>query len=147
MTDMLITISLLILVYMIMGKDISGLLEKVKNIDWRGKISALMDKLRPWALKAGRVATRPLLQVYYVMDDDKTSTLDRVLIYAAIFYTILPMDFLPRSIYKFLGVLDDGVAMLYVYKKIKDKITPEISAKVEDTLNDWFGVEYELIEG
>ena len=144
---MLITISLLILVYMIMGKDISGLLEKVKNIDWRGKICALMDKLRPWALKAGRVATRPLLQFYYVMDDDSTSTLDRVLIYAAIFYTILPMDFLPRSIYKFLGVLDDGVAMLYVYKKIKDKITPEINAKVEATLNEWFGVEYEPIEG
>ena len=144
---MLITISLLILAYLIMGKDISGLLEKVKDIDWRCKINALMDKLRPWALKAGRVATRPLLQFYYVMDDDNTSTLDRVLIYAAIIYTILPMDFLPRVIYKFIGVLDDGVAMLYVYKKIKDKITPEINAKVEDTLNEWFGSEYELVEG
>ena len=144
---MLITISLLILVYMIMGKDISGLLEKVKNIDWRGKISALMDKLRPWALKAGRVATRPLLQFYYVMDDDNTSTLDRVLIYAAIIYTIIPMDFLPRSVFKFLGVLDDGVAMLYVYKKIKNRITPEINRKVEDTLNEWFGVEYEIVGG
>ena len=144
---MLITVSLLILAYMVMGKDISGLLEKVKNIDWRGKINALMDKLRPWALKAGRVATRPLLQFYYVMDDDNTSTLDRVLIYAAIIYTIIPMDFLPRSVFKFLGVLDDGVAMLYVYKKIKNRITPEINSKVEDTLNEWFGVEYELIEG
>ena len=143
---MLITISLLILAYLIMGKDISGLLEKVKNIDWRGKINALMDKLRPWALKAGRVATRPLLQFYYVMDDDSTSTLDRVLIYAAIIYTILPMDFLPRSVFKFLGVLDDGVAMLYVYKKIKNRITPEINRKVEDTLNEWFGVENELVE-
>ena len=144
---MLITISLLILAYLVMGKDISGLLEKVKNIDWRGKINALMDKLRPWALKAGRVATRPLLQFYYVMDDDNTSTLDRVLIYAAIIYTIIPNDFLPRSVFKFLGVLDDGVAMLYVYKKIKNRITPEINAKVEDTLNEWFGVEYELVEG
>ena len=144
---MLITISLLILAYLIMGKDISGLLEKVKNIDWRGKINALIDKLRPWALKAGRVATRPLLQFYYVMDDDNTSTLDRVLIYAAIVYTILPIDFIPSVIYKFLGILDDGVAMLFVYKKIKDKITPEINAKVEDTLNEWFGAEYELVEG
>ena len=144
---MLITISLLILAYMIMGKDISGLLEKVKNIDWRGKINALMDRLRPWALKTGRVATRPLLQFYYVMDDENTSTLDRILIYAAIIYTILPMDFIPSVVYKFLGILDDGVAMLFVYKKIKDKITPEINAKVEDTLNEWFGVEYELIEG
>jgi uncharacterized membrane protein YkvA (DUF1232 family) len=144
---MLITISLLILVYLIMGKDIKPLLERVKDIDWRGKINALMDKLRPWALKAGRTATRPLLQFYYVMDDENTSTLDRVLIYAAIIYTILPMDLLPSAIYKFLGILDDGVAILFVYKKIKDKITPEINAKVEDTLNEWFGVEYELVEG
>ena len=144
---MLITISLLILVYLIMGKDIKPLLERVKNIDWRGKINALLDKLRPWALKAGRVATRPLLQFYYVMADEQTSTLDRVLIYAAIVYTVLPIDLIPSVVYKFLGILDDGVAMLYVYKKIKDKITPEINAKVEDTLNEWFGVEYEMIEG
>lgn len=143
---MLITFSLLILAYMIMGKDISSLIEKIGNIDWRDKINALMDKLRPWALKVGRVTTRPLLQFYYVMDDDKTSTLDRVLIYAAIIYTILPMDLISSAVYKFLGILDDGVAMLYVYKRIKDKITPEINAKVEDTLNDLFGAEYELIE-
>ena len=142
---MLIAIFIMILAYMIMGKDITPLLDRVRNIDWRGKIKTVMEKLRPWALKAGRVATRPLLQFYYVMDDDNTSTLDRVLIYAAIVYTILPMDFIPSVIYKFLGILDDGVAMLYVYKKIKDKITPEINAKVEDTLNEWFGVEYEIV--
>lgn len=106
-----------------------------------------MDRLRPWALKAGRVATRPLLQFYYVMDDDNTSVLDRVLIYGAIIYTIVPIDIIPRAVYKFLGVLDDGVAILYVYKKIKDKITPEINFKVEETLNAWFGPEYEWIEG
>ena len=144
---MLTVFSLLILAYMIMGKDASRLLEKVKGTDWKVKIGELINKLRPWALKAGRVTTRPLLQFYYVMADEKTSTLDRVLIYAAIVYTILPMDLLPRAIYKFLGVLDDGVAILYVYKKIKDKITPGINAKVERTLDEWFGVEYELVEG
>ena len=30
--------------------------------------------------------------------------------------------------------------------KIKDKITPEINNKVETTLNEWFGVEYKLVE-
>ena len=109
---------------MIMGKDVKPLLNRVKNVNWRSNINTLIDKLRPWALKAGRVTTRPLLQFYYVMDDDNTSSLDRVLIYAAIIYTILPMDFMPRAIYKFFGVLDDGLAILYVYKKIKDKITP-----------------------
>lgn len=144
--NMLITISILILAYMIMGKDVNSLLERVKGVDWSGKINKLMDMLRPWALKAGRAASRPLLQFYYVMSDASTSTLDRVLIYAAIIYTILPMDLVPRAVFKFLGVLDDGVAMLYVYKKIKNRITPAINAKVEDTLNEWFGVEYETIE-
>ncbi|MBE6347123.1 MAG: DUF1232 domain-containing protein, partial [Lentimicrobiaceae bacterium] len=55
------------------------------------------------------------------------------------------MDLIPRSVYKLLGVLDDGAAMLYVYKKIKDKITPEIMMKVENTLNEWFGAEYEIL--
>lgn len=130
-----------------MGKDVKPLLNRVKNVNWRSKINVLMDKLRPWGLKAGRVTSRPLLLFYYVMDDDNTSTLDRVLIYAAIIYTILPLDLIPSVIYKFLGILDDGVAILFVYRKIKDKVTPEINAKVEDTLNEWFGVEYELIEG
>ena len=142
---MLITISLLILAYLIKGKDINPLLERVKNIDWRGKINALMDKLRPWAVKAGLVATRPLLQFYYVMDDENTSTLDCVLIYAAIIYTISPVSLLPSAVYRFLGVLDEGAALLYVYNKVKDKITPEINAKVEDTLNAWFGSEYQWI--
>lgn len=128
-----------------MGKDVKPLLQKIKDTDWRAKINALIDKIRPWALKAGRTATRPLLQFYYVMDDDKTSTLDRVLIYAAIIYTLVPTDLIPRTVYRILGVMDDGIAMLYVYKKIKNKITPEINSKVEETLNDWFGVEYEVV--
>ena len=144
---MLITISLLILAYMIMGKDVKPLLERVKNIDWCAKINALKDRLRPWALKAGRAATRPLLQFYYVMDDENTSTLDRVLIYAAIIYTISPVSLLPSAVYRFLGVLDEGAALLYVYNKVKDKITPEINVKVEETLNALFGPEYTWIEG
>ena len=143
---MLITISLLILAYMIMGKDTTALQQRINNLDLSGKIQSLMDKLRPWALKAGRVASRPLLQFYYVLNDPATSTLDRVLIYAAIIYTIVPTDLVPRAAFKVLGVLDDGVAMLYVYKKIKNRITPAINAKVEDTLNEWFGVEYEPVE-
>lgn len=129
-----------------MGKDTTALQQRIKNLDLSGKIQSLMDKLRPWALKAGRVASRPLLQFYYVLNDPATSTLDRALIYAAIIYTIVPADLVPRAAFKVLGVLDDGVAMLYVYKKIKNRITPAINAKVEDTLNEWFGVEYEPVE-
>ena len=125
-----------ILAYLIMGKDIKNLLEEAKSIDWRQKTSSLIDSIRPYALKAGRVVARPLLQFYYVLDDDKTSTLDRVLIYAAIVYTISPVSLLPKAVYKLIGVLDEGAALMYVYKKVKDNITPAINAKVDHSLND-----------
>lgn len=47
--------------------------------------------------------------------------------------------------FKVLGILDEGAAVLYVYKKVKERITPDIDMKVEDTLNEWFGAEYEII--
>ena len=80
------------------------------------------------------------------MNGSHTTALERVLIYAAIIYTVSPVSLIPSAIYKLLGVLDEGAAVLYVYRKIKDKITPEINAKVESTLDSWFGTEYEVVE-
>lgn len=144
---MLIAISILVLIYLVSGKDVNPLIEKVKSIDLKKKIKSLIEKLRPWALKVGRAAARPIMQFYYVMDDPKTSTLDKVMIYGAIVYIIIPHDLLPRSVFKLIGVLDDGAAALYVYRRIKDRITPEIRLRVEERLDEWFGVDYELVEG
>lgn len=135
----------LVLISCIKGKEVKNLLGRLKNVNWHDKINALIQRLYPWALKAGRRSARPILQFYYVLADEKTSTLDRALIYAAIAYTILPMDLVPSVVYKLLGIVDDGMAVLFVYKKVKKNITPEISAKVESTLNEWFGMEYEVI--
>lgn len=143
---MLTVVCIMILAYCIMGKDVRSLLERVKDVDWREKAEALRDKLKPYSLKVGRIAAKPLLQFYYVMTDEQTSTLDRALIYAAIFYTISPISLIPSAVYKLLGVLDEGAAVIYVYRKIKDKITPEIDARVNRTLDDWFGVEYEIVQ-
>ncbi len=40
---MIVTICLLILVYTILGKDIKPLLERLKNVDWKG----YCDKMTP----------------------------------------------------------------------------------------------------
>ena len=120
-------ICITILAYCIMGKDIKDLMERAKDVDWRGKSYELINRIRPYALKAGRAASRPLLQFYYVMDDENTSTLDRVLIYGAIIYTISPLNLIPSAVYKLLGVLDEGAAVMFVYNKIKERITPDIN--------------------
>ena len=139
-------ICITILAYSILGKDIKGLIEKIGDVDWKRKADEVMEWLKPYAIKVGRVAARPLLQFYYVMTDEKTSTLDRVLVYAAILYTISLVSLVPSAVFKVLGILDEGAAMLYVYKKVKECITPDIDRKVDNTLNEWFGAEYELVE-
>ena len=139
-------ICITILAYCILGKDIKALMEKIGDVDWKRKADEVMEWLRPYAIKVGRVAAKPLLQFYYVMTDEKTSTLDRVLVYAAILYTISPVSLVPSAVFKVLGILDEGAAMLYVYKKVKECITPDIDRKVDNTLNEWFGAEYELVE-
>lgn len=134
-----------ILAYCILGKDIKALMEKVGDVDWKRKADDVMAWLKPYAVKVGRVAAKPMLQFYYVMTDEDTSTLDRILVYAAILYTISPVSLVPSAVYKVLGILDEGAAMMFVYKRVKERITPDIDNKVEQTLNEWFGTEYDLI--
>ena len=139
---MIITIlCITILAYAIAGKDFNGLLDKLKNVDWKKKTSNLLGKIGVYAKKAGRVATKPLLQLYYVLTMGETTTLEKALIVGAILYTILPFSLIPYKAHKILGLLDEGLAVLYVVKKVQNKITPEINAKVDETLNTWFGPE------
>ena len=139
---MLITIlCITILAYAIAGKDINGLLDKLKNVDWKKKTTNLFGKIGTYAKKAGRVTTKPLLQLYYVLTMGETTTLEKALIVGAILYTVLPFSLIPYKAHKILGLLDEGLAVLYVVKKVQNKITPEINAKVEETMNMWFGDE------
>ena len=108
--------------------------EKAKSSDVFGKIGV-------YAKKAGRVATKPLLQLYYVLTMGETTTLEKALIVGAILYTVMPFSLIPFKAHRILGLLDEGLAVLYVVKKVQNKITPEINAKVDETLNAWFGTE------
>lgn len=136
---MIITICILVLVYKIIGKPVGRLLERLRNVDWKTQFSQLWDKLKTYAITSGRVATKPILTFYYVMQDSETTTLDKALIYGAIAYIVIPADLLPRKVLGLLGILDDAAVIAYVYKKISNKITAEITNKVEDTLDSWFG--------
>ncbi len=137
---------ILVLAYLIVGKDVKGLMKAMRGVDWKGRARLLVESLQQFALKVGRTAARPLLQFYYVMDDDRTTVLDKVLIYGAIAYTVSPVSLIPAAVYKVLGVLDEGVAVLFVYNRVKKLITPQVNVKVEHTLNKWFGLEYEKID-
>ena len=143
---MIITLCILLLAYHLIGKPVGRLLDRLRNVDWKTQFALLWDKLKTYALRAGRVATKPILTFYYVMHQTETTTMEKALIYGAIAYIVIPADLLPRKVLGFLGILDDAAVIAYVYKKISNKITAKITNKVNDTLDQWFGAEAVVVD-
>lgn len=137
----MLTICILILAGLYFSRPIEDLVQRLADVDWKEKFASLWQSILPYGKKAGRVASRPLLQFYYVVTEGDTSTMEKAMIYACIAYVVLPFSLLPRAVYKVLGVMDEAAAVVFVYSKIKDKITPAIENRVDDTLDQWFGAE------
>jgi uncharacterized membrane protein YkvA (DUF1232 family) len=142
---MLTTLCITLLAYMLLGREIKPVLAKLTGVNWRRRTSELYGYIREYANRVGRTAVRPILQFYYVLTAAETSTADKAMMYAAIAYTVLPHSLLPQRVFKFLGILDEDAAVLFVYNKVKDRITPSINARVDATILKWFGHEYATI--
>ena len=109
--------------------------------------SALWDKIVVYAYKAGRVATRPILLLYYVLISDTTSNADRLIIISALSYLLLPIDIISAKRLPIIGWLDEAISVAAIIKKMRKSITPEIEGKADATLDKWFPdyVEFEMI--
>ncbi|MBO6075047.1 MAG: DUF1232 domain-containing protein [Paludibacteraceae bacterium] len=142
----MLMICILIYLGLILSNPIASLVEKLKDVNWKEKFAEMWDFIKEYARKAGRMAAKPLLQFYYVVTDGETTTAEKAMIYACIAYVVLPFSLLPRAAYKLLGIMDEAAAVLFVYTKIKDKITPAIEIEVENTLDAWFGAEYSIVK-
>ncbi len=129
---------ILIFVYILTGRDPKHLIDRLRNIDWEGMYQSVKDKILIYGKKAGRIAAKPLLIFYYVLKDPSLITRDRMLIYGCIFYVISPINLIPQRVFKLLGVMDEATAIVLVIRRIRDRITPEVLAKVEITLSEWF---------
>ena len=130
---------------MYFSRPIEDLVQRLADVDWKEKFASLWQSILPYGKKAGRVASRPLLQFYYVVTEGDTSTMEKAMIYACIAYVVLPFSILPRAVYKVLGVMDEAAAVVFVYSKIKDKITPAIENREDETLDQCFGAEVEEV--
>lgn len=132
---------LLVLADMVLGRPVGHLVRKLANVDWSDKFASLAgdgdNNLRDYALRAGRLAATPVLTFYYVIRYAETSLTEKILIFAAIAYVLSP-SLVPKRLFSILGTLDDAIAISYVLNKITDKITPDITARVNATLDNWF---------
>lgn len=111
--------------------------------------AALLDRIGEYAVKAGRVTTRPVLLLFYVMKSKDTSRKDKMLILSTLSYLVLPIDILDVKRLPIIGWFDEIASLSVTYQKVCKNITPEIEAKVDAILDKWFPeyTQYELIEG
>ena len=113
-------------------------MENTNFQEFAGNANRIFEGIKEYAVKAGRATTKMLLELYYIMVDDDTPKTDKILIGAALAYQVLPVDLLPKSKFGLLGYFDNAAALYFAYKKVKSAVTPEIEAKVEETLGKWF---------
>ena len=108
-------------------KDFMSLLERVYD----GIVSA--------GNKLGRAVSRQALYLFYIVKEGDLSSSERAMCVAALAYIAVPGDLIPRKVFRVLGITDDALALAYLVKKLKGKLTPDIKMKVERLLDDWFG--------
>lgn len=120
-----------------MINNMEDFLAKAK--EWLGdNFGKLLEKIKEYAKKAGRVAAKPCLQLYYVLMKDDVPRGDKAIIVAALVYTVIPRDLIPFGRWGLLGWVDDAISVAVVVKKMRKYLTPEIDVQVENTLNKWF---------
>jgi len=98
----------------------------------------LWDRIGEYARKAGRMTSRPILLLFYVMKSKDTPWKDKMLIFSTLSYIVLPFDILNAKRLPIIGWFDEIASLAVTYQKVCKNITPEIEAKVDGILDHWF---------
>lgn len=99
---------------------------------------ALLNRINEYAYKAGRVTTRPVLLLFYVMKSKETPRKDKMLIFSTLSYLVLPIDVLDAKRLPIIGWFDEIASLSITYQRVCKNITPNIEEKVDAILNKWF---------
>ncbi len=88
------------------------------------------EKIRHIAKKAGSIILRPVLLLYYMLQDGDVPIKTKAYIIGALGYFVLPLDGIPDFIAG-LGYTDDFAVIALLIKHLKDSITPQIEEKAD----------------
>ena len=84
------------------------------------------------------MAARPVLLLYYVMRNEETPTKDKLTIFGALAYIILPIDIINAKRLPIIGWVDEVVSLAVAVQRMQKYITPEMEAKADAQLDKWF---------
>ena len=96
------------------------------------------DGIKTYAKNVGRVAARPVLLLYYVMKSSATPKKDKLAIFGAIAYIVLPIDLLNAKRLPIIGWVDEVMSFAVAVQRMQKYVTPEIERKADETLGHWF---------
>jgi len=95
------------------------------------------EKVKKYAVIAGREVIEKALWLYYTAQDPKTPPWAKGIIYGALVYFILPADAIPDAI-PVVGFTDDLGALAAAVASVSLFITAEIKEKSTKKLSEWF---------
>lgn len=96
------------------------------------------SKIKHFPRWAGRKVLYYALTLHYTLQSPAISSKDKVLIYGALAYFILPTD-LVSDFLPVVGFTDDMAALALAASRVIRNITPDIKAKARHKLNKWWG--------
>ncbi|MBQ9472833.1 MAG: DUF1232 domain-containing protein [Bacteroidales bacterium] len=97
----------------------------------------LLENLKHYACRVGRVAARPVVLLYLVLRDPATPRRDKYIIYAALAYVVLPINLISSRRHPLTGWIDEAGAIALAYKKAKKNITPTMEMQADAIIEQW----------
>lgn len=95
------------------------------------------DKIQRIAKRAGAKLVYVALILYYMIQSDKVSLKDKVIIIGALGYLISPLDIVPDAI-PIAGLTDDLTVLLYALGKVWTSVDDEMKEQAHEKLSKWF---------
>lgn len=95
------------------------------------------EKVKNFALAAGRELIEKALWLYYAAQRPETPMWAKGIIYSALVYFISPLDAVP-DITPIVGYTDDLGAIAAAIATVSAYITSEVKADAAKKLKDWF---------
>ena len=94
-------------------------------------------KIKRFAKRIGSKAVYYALVLYYALQSPTISKKDKLIVYGALGYLILPIDLFPDFLPG--GFTDDIAGLAIAVYKIARNITPEVRDKAKSKVEEWFG--------
>lgn len=99
--------------------------------------SGFWDKVRRYALAAGREVIEKSLWLYYAAQAPETPAWAKTVIYGALAYFVLPVDAIP-DVVPLAGFSDDLGALAAAVASVAMFIDADVRSKTAAKLSEWF---------